>query len=495
LVYWAVVALFSVLAARVWWLSDLPPAMDYPQFLVFVRALRDHTDPASPFHGTYELAPWFVPTALPIHLTSLVATLCRGSIETAGKVMLSAQAVGMVGASAFLLRTLGRPRWALVLLFPLLQSRWTVTGGFFAYATALPLVFLTLALLVRWLRAPSIRTGAPLAASLCAVLLWHGIGFVTVGVGVAVLWFLWRAPSIRARALSVVPLVPALVLCAVWQKATFVDNPGKHPPSWLPVADAAEALVEQVWLSIPHNEAFAIAFVILVIVSLSLGKRMGVAEPGARAMWRVDNPFLIVSLAYLAGYFLFPMYVGGVEGLSNRFAYPAALSFVFAWDLPAERIKRSLVIASFLAFSAFVLHDLADRFRDSQKDTHGASVLMDRVGLHETLYCADRGASPFFAANHFPFREIQQYATARQGGLPNSSFAGYGINYVRYVGGRNPMPQLSGPPRWSDAMRRFDYVLSRAGEGPSDPRFRLVAKEAGWELYGVCGSGRFPVCS
>jgi hypothetical protein len=57
------------------------------------------------------------------------------------------------------------------------------------------------------------------------------------------------------------------------------------------------------------------------------------------------------------------------------------------------------------------------------------------------------------------------------------------------------MPGLSGAPKWSEEMRRFDYVLSRAGEGPVDARFRLVAKEAGWELYGVCGSARFPVCS
>jgi hypothetical protein len=494
--YWGVAALFSVLAARVWWLSDLPPAMDYPQFLVFVRALRDYQDPSSPFHGTYELAPWFLPTFLPIHLTSIVATLCRGSIETAGKVMLSLQAIGMVGASAFLLRTLGRPRWAIVLLFPLLQSRWTVTGGYFAYATALPLVLLTLAFLVRWLRELSLEKAGPLSLSLCAVFLWHGIGFVTVGLGIAVLWFLWRAPSIRARALSVAPMVPALVLCAVWQESTFVSRPGNHPPSWLPVADAAEALVEQVWLSIPHNQAFVVAFVILVVLSLSLGKRLAGTEPGTRAMWRVDNPFLVLSVAYLAAYFLLPAYVGGVELLSTRFAYPAALAFVFAWDLPAERIKRSLVIASFLAFSAYCLLDLGARFREFQKDIQGASALMDRVGLHETLYSysSNRGATPAFAANHFPLREIQQYATARRGGLPNSSFAGYGINYVRYVGGKNPMPQLSGPPLWSDAMRRFDYVLSRSGEGPTDPRFRLVGKEGNWELYGVCGSARFPVC-
>jgi hypothetical protein len=496
--YWCVVALFTVLTVRLWWLSDLLPAMDYPQYLVFVRAIRDCADPASPFHGTYEIAPWFLPTVLPIRLTSFVATLCGGSLEAAGKVMLSAHAVGMVGGAVFLLRELGRPRWAVVLLFPLIHSRWLITGGYYAFATSLPLVLLTLALLVRWLRAPALGTGALLAGSLCGVLLWHGIGFVIAGLGVAVLWFLWRAPSLRARALSAVPMVPCLVLCAVWQATTFVGGSSKHiPPSWRPVREAAETFVEFVWASIPHNDVFAVGLLGLVLVGLALARmRFLPTEPGARAMWRVRNPFLLVSLAYLAGYFFLPMHVGGVEGMSSRFAYPAALAFVFAWSLPAGRTTRALVVGSVLVFAAYCLHDMAGRFRAFHEDTRGASALIDRIGLHETLYSSstDRGVSKFFASNHPAIREIEQYATSRKGGLPNSSFAGYGINYVRYVNGKNPMPGLSGPPRWSEEMRRFDYVLSRAGEGPADRRFRLVGTEGGWELYGVCGSARFPDC-
>jgi hypothetical protein len=332
---------------------------------------------------------------------------------------------------------------------------------------------------------------------LCAVLLWHGIGFVMAGLGIAVLWFLWRAPSLRARAQSVLPMVPSLALCVVWQASTFGGS-GKHvSPVWRPAAEAAETIVEFVWASIPHSQALSFGLVTLVVVGLSLGKRLVGTDAGSRALWRIDNPFLVVSLVYLAGYFLFPMYVGGVEGMSSRFAYPAAVAFVLAWSLPADRVARTLVVASVLVFSFYCLRDLAERVRALHEDTRGASALIDRIGLHETLYSSssDRGASPHFASNHFPMREIQQYATIRHGGLPNSSFAGYGINFVRYADGKNPMPGLSGPPRWSEEMRRFDYVLSRAGEGPADTRFRLVAREAGWELYGVCGSARFPVCS
>jgi hypothetical protein len=43
-------------------------------------------------------------------------------------------------------------------------------------------------------------------------------------------------------------------------------------------------------------------------------------------------------------------------------------------------------------------------------------------------------------------------------------------------------------------MTKFDYVLARAGGGPSDRRFKLLERRTGWELYGVCGSTLFPDC-
>ena len=91
-----VVLAFTFAAARVWWLSKLVPGMDYPQFLLFVRALQDHGNPASPFHGTYTVGPWFMPTSLPINLTSWLSVLCGHSIEAAGKLLLTLQNVGLV---------------------------------------------------------------------------------------------------------------------------------------------------------------------------------------------------------------------------------------------------------------------------------------------------------------------------------------------------------------------------------------------------------------
>lgn len=499
--YSAVVFAFTLATVRVWWLSAIVPGMDYPQFLVFVRAAADCGDVSSPFHGTYETASWLVPTVLPIQLVRFASLVSHTSLEAAGRGLLAAQGVGLVGASAFLLHALGRPRWAIALLFPLIHSRWTVVGGYVLFATSIPLVVLGWALAVRWLEDRRPRRGAMLAACLCATLLWHGIGFVVLGLGYAVLWATWRAPSWRARAWACAPALPAAMQCVAWIASTFGVVPagagGPSPPVWMAPQDAADSIVEYVWTSVPHARGLAAVFALLVLLGSVFGPAQRSPAHVGATRWHARNPFAVLSVAYLAAYFGFPMYVAHVEGVANRFAYPAALAFVFAWSPPHRIAARALTLAAVLGFSAYCLVDLSSRFRAFDVETRGASALIDRVAPRDTLYYwpQDQGASKAFADAHKPTRELQQYASIRSGGLPNSSFAGYGINYIRYVGGHNPMPGLAGPPRWIPSITRFDYVLSRAGQGPADPRFLLIDKNEGWELYGVCGSARFPSCS
>jgi hypothetical protein len=501
LLFAAVVASFAVAAARLWWTSAIVPGMDYPQYLVFVRAARDYLDPASPFHGTYTTSLWFMPTVLPIYITSALTTLFASSahpLEVAGKCLLSMGSAGLVAASVYLLHVLGRPRWAVVLVFPLIHSRWDITGGYTPYATAMPILVLGWALAVRWFQRMDRLSGVALALCLCATLWWHGIAFVVAGLGFAVLWGLWDAPSLRARVMSVAPTVPCLVQCAAWLAPTFGHKPAhSSPPTWAGPLEALDSTVEYTWASIPHAQALAMVLAILVCAGLVLGRANVGARPSAGPTWRVENPFLVLSLVYFLAYLAFPTQIGGVEGVSIRFPYPAVLAFVFAWNLPAGRVSRGVVLGSVLAFSVYCHHDLAERFAAFETETRGASDLIDEIGLHDTLYSfpSEAGASKAFAAGHKPLRELQQYATIRRGGLPNSSFAGYGYDYLRYVGDRNPMPGLASPPRWSPEMTRFDYVLERTGQGPNDPHFRLIDRKPGWELYGVCGSHRFPSCT
>ncbi len=497
LAYGAVVLGLTFLAARVWWLSAIVPGQDYPQFLVFVRAARDCADPSSPFHGTYTTASFFVPTVLPIQLTRVLAAICGGSIEAGGKLLLTLDYAALVAAGAYLLRVLGRPRWALVLLFPLLHSRWTVIGGYAAYATAFPLIVLGWALTVRWLARLDRGAGVRLAVCLCVTLLWHGVGFAMLGLGFGGLWGLWRAPSLRARWLAVAPTLPSLALMALWIGSTFQKKSAPSSLHWRPLWESADHLLDHVWATVPHATARAFLLAVVVIGGLVASTRnVGASGPTAGGrMWKVENPFLFLAGLYLVCFFLCPIDALGVEILSPRFSIQAAMAVVFAWNLPQPSALRAAVVGAVACFSAWCLGDVADRFRAFDAETRGASALMDRVGLHETLYHfpSQGGGSAAFTMPNRAMIELQQFSTVRHGGLPNSSFAGYGMNYVRYVDG-NPMPFLSGPPAWSAAMTRFDYVLARAGQGPTDPRFQRVGEQEGWELFAVCGSKHLPAC-
>jgi hypothetical protein len=493
----AVVVAFTFATARVWWLSKIVPGMDYPQFLVFVRVLQDNANPASPFHGTYSVGPWYMPTSLPIQFTSWLSYLCGHSLEGAGKLLLTLQNVGLVAASLYLLKLLGRNRWAILFLFPVIHSVWTVTGGYAAYASALPLNILAWGFTVRWLQKLDLRSGIALAICLCVNLLWHGVGFAQAGMGFAMLWAIWRAPSWGARALSVVPTIPCLVQCAAWITTAFADKATREPPSWLEPWDASERIFEYLWASVPHYSSRALALALIVSVGLLISStHLAGTGPTAR-IWRARNPFLVVALMYLGSYWAFPMYMNHVEGVSCRFPYVAVLAFVFAWNLPSAPVPRWIVLGAVGAFAVWCLRDITARFRAFDADTRDASDLMDWVAPYETLYSwpANNGASDEFAGpTNKPTRELQQYATIRQGGLPNSSFAGYGYNYISYVDKRNPMPGFMGPATWSEAMTKFDYVLARAGTGPKDKHFQLLEHRRNWEIYGVCGSSHFPTC-
>lgn len=490
---------FTVMAGCVWWITEIVPGQDYPQFLVFVRALQDTGDPSSPFHATYAIGPWFIPTSLPVELTRLASHLFGGSLESAGKLLMTAQNVGLVASSAYLLRTLGRSRWALVLTFCLVHSCWTVVGGFVAFATALPLVVLGWALAVRWLRDRARRSGVAFAMCLCATLLWHGIAYVALGFAVAVLSCLWRAPSWRARLVSLLPVVPSLALCAIWQRAAFGHGSGRTRAAWISLAEAARSMGIFVCPTIPHATTRALCLVVVVCGAMAWrrGHPTAPAEENTGGMWRVDNPFLWLSAAYLVLYFVLPMHALGVQGVSNRFPYIAALAFVFAWNLPRESVASAVALAAGAALALWSLADVAARFRAFDTDTRGASDLMNRVGPHETLLACPPGAgrSPVFDQPNKAMIELEQYVTIRHGSLPNSSFAGYPMGFVRYVDGRNPMPGLF--CRWAAGkpeLTRFDYVLSRTGAGVPDPRLLLLERRGDWELYAVCGSTRWPRC-
>ncbi len=491
--YGAAVFTLTLLAALPFWLTDLLPMMDYPPFLTFVRAFQDYRDPASPFHGTYTLGWPVAPLVLPILLTRAIAAV--SSIEIAGKVLWTLYAAALPAASMFLLRVLRRDRWCVLLVFPLVHSYW-VSGGFFAFATASPLVVLGLALAVRWLDQPSWRRGLGVSAVATALLLWHALAFAQLLLDVALLWALWRAPGLRARCRALLPLVPSLVLFVVWAARMVLTRPsgGEVPgpwAAWPPFFENAGELLGYIGVLLPGSAGYVLLFALLVLAGAAAAPAAPDRPHGSpdapTARYRVQNPFVVLSFASVACYLFLPAYCFGVEGINNRHPWMAALLFTFAWSLPARRAPKALLLGAVALGSGALLTHLCGRFVAFHEESVGASRLIDRLSRGQTLLAplADWGATRSFPGK--PLRAVQEIATVRHGSLPNSSYAGYGMHFIQYVGGENPMPGLGLDWLHHPELTRFDYVLLRSPTAAvlDDPRLELSARDGAWALFAV----------
>jgi hypothetical protein len=489
--FFGIFGLLTGLGAVPFWLTHLLPMQDYPHFLLFARIFGDCRVEGSPFHGTYTTGFPLAPLLLPILLTRAIASF--SSFETAGRVIWTLYAVGLPLASLHLLGVLRRDPWCVLLVFPLVISYWVI-GGFFAFATGMPLLLVGLALSVRWLEAPTRRRGVVLAAVIAAAFLWHALIFAQLALDFGVLWLLYRAESGRTRAWAIAPLGPAIALFIAWMAASVSGHgPGRKPPLWTPFLDNATHFFAFLG---PLPEAAGAAF-LLVLVLAAGAAATPAASPGASLAFRVKAPFTWLAIVSAAGYAILPRVCFGVEGINNRQPYVAALLFVFGWTLPARRAPRALLLGAVGVASALGLLHLGQRFAAFERETVGASRLLDRVGPGESLLAPiDRVSTSAFPEK--PLVALDLYSAIRHGGLPNTSFAGYEINLIRYVNNQNPMPGLTGYS-WSGSpgLAKFDHVLLRGPVGTSIARegfLRLVAKDGDFTLFSVCGGGAQPAC-
>jgi len=485
--YLVCVALLAVATVLPWWLSDLLPLMDYPMFLSFVRVLQDYRDPLSPLSQHFALGPLLSPLVLPLVLTSALSKL--GSIELGGRLMLSLYSIGMLASSAYLLRTLGQSRWNLLLVAPLVFGKW-VSSGFFGFFTAVPLMLCCIAVAVRYLERPSTRRAVAVMLLLLALHLWHAIIFGETLLALGVLWLCWRAPISRQRARVLLLALPALMAFAIWLwRATAISaHERRVGVTW---DDMSRVLDPMQFLGcIPMRfagaERWVFAGLLVLIASRAL---FSGAPPEPLPSLRVKNPAAVLAVVALATYVFAPVQTFGNELFNYRFAWFVALFGAFAWTFPAGGLKKLVAIAIVFGCAGAWLLEINQRFARFHAETAGASRLMDSIAPHTTLF-APMVRTDTQAFVNQPIREVQQYAGVRNGGLPNSSFAGYGMNIVRFKTNENPLPNLSARG-WerSPKLLFFDYVLLHE-TGPlrlSQPELRLVRRDGDWWLYAVCG--------
>lgn len=486
----AAFTILTLLAASPFWLSAILPMQDYPQFLTFVRAFSDCHDPASPFFGAYTTDFALSPLVLPLVLARSLAALV--GIEQAGRILWTAYAIALPLTTLDLCRVAGSPRATAFFVFPLVLCYW-VTGGFFAFATGAPLLLFGLACTLRWFAAPTGARAAALALVACALHLWHGYLFAQFVLDVGALWLLFRFAGRRARVRALSPLLPAALLFVAWSRAV-AGRPHAHVV--LRYASFGESCARFFEFIAPILPGAAVGVGLFAL----LGVASTLAAPRARddARFVVRNPFAWLAALSLALYFILPRDGFSTEGLDNRQPWLAALLFVPAARLPAPGAARRAVIAFTVAASACALLFIGRRFAAFDAESAGASRLIDRIPDRATLLApVGTGATRSFPGR--PLIAVEQYATIRHGGLPPSSFAGYGMSFIRYVGDHNPMPGL--PSRWLDnpLLRRYDYVLLRsplaALAQTRHAVVRPIARDGDWMLFATCGGHALPDCT
>lgn len=465
--------------------------MDYPQFLGFVRAFRDMHVPGSAFYGTYALGFPLSPLILPLVIVRALSVFV--SIEDAGRLVITAYAVGLPLASLRLLRVLDKDPALVFLVFPLVFSYW-LNGGFFAYFTGMPLLLLGLSEGIRWLEAPSFRRSSTLVGLLIAAFLWHALVFAELVQGLLILWVCARVDDTKARIRLALPVVPALSFFATWMVTMVLQrSSGETRPAAAafrsPLENAAEFL-QNIGMLVPEATAQIMSFALLLLVFFRFDRPSMTVE----AKFWVKNPLAILSLATALGALFFPAYCFGVEGINNRKCWVAALYLIFALRLPARGALRPLALAATLLFDVVLMGHFLARFRKFHEESIGASRLIDKMAPGDALLAPVDGVTKTFPVK--PLVHVDMYATARHGGLPNKSFAGYDINVIRYVDGKNPMPSLNADWARRPDLVRFDWVLLRGHPSPNvSKRLSLTARDGEWALFAVCGSRKGPACT
>lgn len=479
----------AALVAAPWWSSALLPLMDYPMFLAFARVVQDAGVPGAPLDAVYTTGFPLAPTALPLRLCAGLARWTE--LETAGRLLWTAYAVGLLGASVWLTRAFGLSRWSVLFVAPLVMNKW-VSSGFVGFATGLPLLLIAVVATHRAFSRPTWSRLLGAAAALLCVGLWHALLLCLALLLFGLLWLAWRAPSPRTRALGALPLAPPLVLLGWWALLTVfqpapvrVGGPRLRWAAWTETLDPGVAL-GKVLMLFEGSRAWAGALGLAWVVAL-LARRAPTTSSPPGASYRAA-PVPLLALGCLLCFLLLPADALGVEIVGPRFLVPAALFAALTFSPPARLGARHACWLPALGVGLVYLVHVNLRFRAFDAETRPASELIDSLPPRSTLLAPLRDSETKSFAN-VPLRELQQYATIRGGGLPVTSFASYGYNYIRF---RRPttLPQFR-PGQWQRAPQlrgAVTHVLLRGESAPPEAPVSLLERRGDWWLYQVCAA-------
>jgi hypothetical protein len=384
--------------------------------------------------------------------------------------------------------------------------------GFFNYLAALPLLLWSLALCVRQAEAPARRTALTLAGVSLGLFYLHLSAFLFFAPAAALAtWLLPRPapPGATPRALleglgralwrlprRILWMVPSALAALFFLVRSPVVNPevvGWQSPRRVVLEDLDVALrnlpsaLLDIWKG-THDEWCLLG--LLAAAALLAWPGRPVAESPEQP-WRRGIAAAWVAWA-LALYFFFPLEIGWLWQLNERYAIVAALlAPLLLRPRPSLRGALPLLLVAVIAAGAGGLARRKILAFDREAEGFDELIAQAAPGRRLIGLISEHNSN---VARFAPFIHYASFYRARGGGVASFSFAELPQSPLRY------RPEVAPPLKpqaweWHPELYRndvdgeyYDYVLLRgrvpafSPNGPG-PRWQLVGQAGLWQLW------------
>lgn len=496
------------------------PFTDLSGHLALVGVLAHRHEPAA------QIDRYFVadPRLCPSHLFEAFVWMASRvlSVNAAGNLYLALFCVLALPASAYvLLRALRRDARLAVLALPLVYHR-SVWFGFVNYCAAVPLVFASLAVLVRELEredGPS-RRGLALLSGLYFLTAFAHFFAALWGMGLSLALVLLRGSRPRDAGAFALAATPAALFIARWMGekgareatgpaqgllASLRDDVLAIPPPTLSVPDFARWSTGGLASLADDATALVGALTALALLVFSLASRRGVArearaealKPGTPARWRRRH--LLLFAAVTAAYFLLPMELPHPNwwAVSVRFVVPVWVFAVAAIPAPMRPYPRALLAPVALAAALFGAYFAVDTHRwFNGGEMAGLDAALDAIPPGQRVLALWPPFEDERHYQHFPLAHAGGYYTVRRGGYANPWFEGAPHDLWVTTRARPDAPGWGRARDFSWPLHgaNFDYFLVKApapGQPEAPPLFRdappgavrPVAAHGRWRVF------------
>jgi hypothetical protein len=475
------------------WSAAHLPFTDLPQHAAAIGTLRHWWDPVWRSQEYFTLALGQTQYLL-YYLVGAALAFPFGTAERANLVLLSCVAVAFPYSLRALLRALKADSRLALFACTLFWSQ-ALLIGFFNYLAAMPLLLWALSLAVREAGAPSRRTLWALALASVALFYLHLSAFLFLAPAAALASIaLPRLQPVRAWPRRLFWAAPVVVLSVLWLLNSPVVHPqsvGWHQPMTVAFEEPAAALrdLTDALLDIWRGPEDEYALFLLVAAGMMLAWPQA-REPDAQP-WKRGLTAVWVALAALL-YFAFPVSIGWMWQLNERYALVAALLLPTLLR-PARGLRGAVPLLLAAATALYSAGIAFANIRNFEREVGPFDEVLAhaRPGrrLIGMIFDQNSRYAKFSAFLHF-----HAYYRARLGGVASFSFAELPQSPLRYRPETEPPRHPAGWEWHANLFRNdvdgfyYDYVLVHGrvdpfARHPPGPQWSLLSREGDWALY------------